>query len=159
MARGVAVEVRRLLGAPRLTAIGEPAVAADHIDDRQVPGPRPAGGDGVLSGSAQRTGKLRHIVSFLMGCECNVHFPMNVKAEKGKLIVKSFLGETTDRIAKILEGVKVEVKGNQVVVSGFNKETAGQTAANIEKATRLTGRDRRIFQDGIFITEKCGRVI
>ena len=90
---------------------------------------------------------------------CNVHFPMNVKVEGDKVVIKSFLGEKIERAAKILHGVKVEINGKDVVVSSHDKEGAGQTAANIEKATRLKGRDRRIFQDGIFITEKPGRVM
>jgi large subunit ribosomal protein L6 len=90
---------------------------------------------------------------------CNVHFPMNVKVEGEKVVIKSFLGETKERVARIMPGVKVDIKGTDVTVSSNNIESAGQTAANIEKATRLTGRDRRIFQDGIFITEKCGRAL
>ncbi len=90
---------------------------------------------------------------------CNVHFPMNVKKENDKVVIKSFLGETTLRIAKILPNVNVEINGNLITVSSSDIESAGQTAANLEKATRLNNRDRRIFQDGIFITEKCGRAI
>jgi len=90
---------------------------------------------------------------------CNVHFPMNVKQEGDKITIKSFLGETTDRFSKILPNTTVEIKGNHITVSSYDIEAAGQTAANLEKATRLTGRDRRIFQDGIFITSKCGRSI
>ena len=101
---------------------------------------------------------------------CNVHFPMQVsvaKATEGdrkqvigdRVIIKSFLGETTERIAKIVRDAKVEIKGNKITVSSSDIEAAGQTAGNLEKATRLTGRDRRIFQDGIFITTKPGRKI
>ena len=90
---------------------------------------------------------------------CNVHFPMNVKADGDKVVIKSFLGETTIREAKILPNAKVDIKGSQITVTSNNIEAAGQTAANLEKATRLTGRDRRIFQDGIFITKKPYRVI
>ncbi len=90
---------------------------------------------------------------------CNVHFPMNVKQEDGKIIIKSFLGETTKRVARIMPTTNVDIKGSQITVTSSSIENAGQTAANIEKATRLTGRDRRVFQDGIFITEKNGRKI
>lgn len=90
---------------------------------------------------------------------CNVHFPMNVKVDEDKIIIKSFLGETTKRIAKILPNVKIDISGNKITISSNDIEAAGQTAANLEKATRLTGRDRRIFQDGIFMTKKPWRVI
>ena len=98
---------------------------------------------------------------------CNVHFPMNVKIEpvaqssgcREKVVIKSFLGETTERISKIHPEAKVDIKGNIITVTSHDIEAAGQTAANLEKATRLTGRDRRIFQDGIFITKKPYRVI
>ena len=86
----------------------------------------------------------------------NVHFPMNVKADGDKVIIKSFLGETTERIAKICKGSKVDIKGSSITVTSHDIESAGQTAANLEKATRLIGRDRLIFQDGIYITEKPG---
>lgn len=90
---------------------------------------------------------------------CNVHFPMTVKMEGNELIISNFLGEKHKRKAKILKGVEVEINGNQIVVSGHDVESAGQTAANIEKATRVSKKDRRIFQDGIFMTSKKGREI
>jgi len=90
---------------------------------------------------------------------CNVHFPMNVKVDGNRVVIKTFLGETVERIARIMPGVNVDVKGNKISVSSNNIEAAGQTAANIERATKLTGRDRRVFQDGIFITAKPGRKI
>jgi len=134
-----------------------------------------AGGKIVLSakGATRRESKMigtiwAHLKNMIKGVGedfvyklevCNVHFPMNVKIEGDKVVIKSFLGETTQRIAKIASGSKVEIKGSEVTVSSHDIEAAGQTAANLEKATRLTGRDRRIFQDGIFITNKCGRAI
>jgi len=43
------------------------------------------------------------------------------------------------------------------VLNGPNLEDAGQTAANIERATKIKGFDPRVFQDGIYIIEKPGR--
>ncbi|MEK6855584.1 MAG: 50S ribosomal protein L6 [Nanoarchaeota archaeon] len=90
---------------------------------------------------------------------CNVHFPMTLKVEKDKLIINNFLGEKTPRSAVILPNVKVEVKGQKITVASRDKELAGQTAANIEKATIVRKRDRRVFQDGIFLVERAGELI
>lgn len=90
---------------------------------------------------------------------CNVHFPMTVKVEKEFLVITNFLGEKEKRVARILPSVSVSINGQKIIVSGMSIESAGQTAANIEKATWVSKRDRRVFQDGIFITSKCGRPI
>lgn len=87
---------------------------------------------------------------------CNVHFPMTAKVEGNKLLISNFLGEKINRIAEILSGVEVEVKGQKITVSGSDIEKTGQTAANIERATKVPNKDRRIFQDGIFMTSKSG---
>lgn len=111
---------------------------------------------------------LAHLKNMFAGLEqpyvyeleiCNVHFPMTVKVEGTKFIVTNFLGEKEKRVATILPHVHVEVKGQKITVSSTDVESAGQTAANIEKATHVTKRDRRVFQDGIFLTSKCGRPI
>lgn len=89
---------------------------------------------------------------------CSVHFPITVQVDKpsNSVIIKNFLGETHERRAKILEGVEVKVEKDIIIVTSAGKEAAGQTALNIENVTRVRARDRRIFQDGIFMIEKCG---
>ena len=82
------------------------------------------------------------------------HFPITVKVEGDKVIIQNFLGERTNRVAKIMGDVKVEVKGNEVLVKGIDIESVSQTAANIEQACRITKFDRRVFQDGIYIMSK-----
>jgi large subunit ribosomal protein L6 len=82
------------------------------------------------------------------------HFPISVSVKKGFIEIYNFTGEKNPRIAKIVGNTSVEVKGKEIIVSGVNKEEVGQTAANIEQAARVKGRDIRIFQDGIYITEK-----
>ena len=83
-----------------------------------------------------------------------LHFPMTVKAEKSKVVISNFLGERTPRTADIVGESKVEVKGDQIIVNGANIEDVSRTASNIERATRIKFYDRRVFQDGIFITSK-----
>jgi len=90
---------------------------------------------------------------------CNVHFPMTVKVEGSKINISNFLGEKIDRAAKIVPGVNVEIKGSKITVSGPDIEKTGQTAANIENAARVPKKDKRIFQDGIFMTSKPGGAI
>ncbi|MEK6850045.1 MAG: 50S ribosomal protein L6 [Nanoarchaeota archaeon] len=106
---------------------------------------------------------IAHIKNMFLGLEnkfvykleaCNVHFPMTLKVEGNYLLINNFLGEKVPRRAKIMSGVDIEVKGAKITISSHNKEAAGETAANIEKATKIKNRDRRIFQDGIFIVEK-----
>ena len=90
---------------------------------------------------------------------CSSHFPMNVEIVGNEVIIKNFLGEKIPRKSKIIENVNVEIKGDIITINSPNKELAGQTAANFETATRIRSRDRRVFQDGIFITNKAGRDI
>ncbi|MEM1689351.1 MAG: 50S ribosomal protein L6 [Candidatus Hadarchaeales archaeon] len=82
------------------------------------------------------------------------HFPIKVEVKGNKVLIHNFLGEKYPRVAEILEGVTVRVEGDEIIVSGIDKEAVGQTAANIEQATVVRYRDRRIFQDGCYITEK-----
>ena len=55
---------------------------------------------------------------------------------------------------KMVEGVKVEVKGQDITLTGVSKERVGLCAAQIEQLCRVRGRDRRVFQDGVYIIEK-----
>jgi len=87
------------------------------------------------------------------------HFPMNVSTAGEEVKISNFLGEKHPRTAEILEGVNVEVKGADVVVSGIDKENVAQTAANIEQATKKQNLDPRVFQDGIYLTVKDGKPI
>ncbi len=90
---------------------------------------------------------------------CSSHFPMNVAIANNKLVVKNLFGEKVPRELKLKEGPKVELKGDIIEVSGPDLEKVSQIAADIEQLTRITNRDRRIFQDGIYITHKAGKEV
>lgn len=89
----------------------------------------------------------------------NVHFPMTLKVESDSVVINNFLGEKTPRVAKIVSGANVDITGANITITSHDRRAAGQTAANLESATRLKSRDRRIFQDGIYIVEKPRRII
>jgi large subunit ribosomal protein L6 len=79
------------------------------------------------------------------------HFPIKTSVKEEKFLIENFLGERFPRTARIMPNVNVKSKGDQVLVSGFDKENVGQTAVNIELATKIRGYDPRVFQDGIYI--------
>jgi large subunit ribosomal protein L6 len=71
--------------------------------------------------------------------------------------IENFIGERYPRIATIAENVEVSVKGDDVIVSGPDKEAIGQTSTNIRRACRIKEKDPRVFQDGIYLYELyCG---
>jgi large subunit ribosomal protein L6 len=83
------------------------------------------------------------------------HFPVTVKVEGKRVLIQNFLGERSPRVAKIIGDTAVEVSGDEITVSGIDKEAVGQTARNIEQATSIKYRDLRVFQDGCYITERA----
>jgi len=103
------------------------------------------------------------IIGVTKGFKCTltihtVHFPINVEVKDNKVHIKNFLGERGERVAKIIGNVDVKVEKDKIILTGINKEDVGQTASNIEGACRISKRDRRIFQDGIYITEKVSPI-
>ena len=83
------------------------------------------------------------------------HFPIQLKLQGNRLEINNFLGEKQPRVAKIIEGVTVKIGNDEVTRTGIDKEKVGNTAANIEHATRITKRDPRVFQDGVYIIERA----
>jgi large subunit ribosomal protein L6 len=93
------------------------------------------------------------------GYECKLktvfsHFPIKTSVEGNHLIIQNFLGERFPRRAEILENVKVDIQGEHIILTAIDKEKVGQTAANIERATKVKNRDIRVFQDGIYIVKR-----
>ncbi|MFH1409846.1 MAG: 50S ribosomal protein L6 [Nanoarchaeota archaeon] len=109
-----------------------------------------------------------HIKNAFKGCNehhvyklkiCAGHFPMNVTVQKNQVVIKNFLGEKVPRTTNIREHTEVKVEGEIITVSGGDKGLVSQMAADIQQITRRPGFDRRIFQDGIYITDKAGKKI
>jgi len=111
---------------------------------------------------------VSHIRNMIIGLDngweyeleiCNVHFPMNVTYDKEKkeVSIKNLLGEKSPRVLKVSGEVEIDIKAPKIILKSYDKELAGQTATNLEKASRVRNRDRNKFQDGIFITKKPGK--
>lgn len=84
------------------------------------------------------------------------HFPMNVSVDGDQVKIDNFLGEKYPRYARIVGDTEVSIRGDEVTVTGIDKEHVGQTAANLEQATRIRKKDPRVFQDGIYLFERDG---
>ena len=86
------------------------------------------------------------------------HFPMTIKVQGNQLTVTNLFGEKVPRVAKLPwspSEVEVRVENKtDVLVKGADREKVGQTAANIERSCAIKKRDRRVFQDGIYIVSK-----
>ncbi|MCI4366041.1 MAG: 50S ribosomal protein L6 [Thermoplasmata archaeon] len=82
------------------------------------------------------------------------HFPMKVSVRGDELVIENFLGEKFPRSAHLVPGTVAQVDGEFVILSGTDIEQVGQSGANIERATHIRDYDPRVFQDGIYLTER-----
>ncbi|MBS7287697.1 MAG: 50S ribosomal protein L6 [Candidatus Freyarchaeota archaeon] len=84
------------------------------------------------------------------------HFPISVKfvPETREVIIENFLGEKSPRKTRIPPGVEVKVEKDNVILAGIDVEAVGQSAANIQQATKIKEKDPRVFQDGIYVYRK-----
>ncbi len=90
---------------------------------------------------------------------CSGHFPMNVSTSGNQLIIKNFLGEKSPRTLTLKQGTTVKIEGDQILVESHDKDLAGAMASDIELLTSKSNKDLRVFQDGIYITEKAGKKV
>ncbi|UCE16247.1 MAG: 50S ribosomal protein L6 [Candidatus Bathyarchaeota archaeon] len=82
------------------------------------------------------------------------HFPISVKVKEKTVTIGNYVGERSLRVTRIMGEVKVVVKGDDVIVQGISLEDVSQTAANIERATKVKRKDPRVFLDGIYVYEQ-----
>jgi large subunit ribosomal protein L6 len=104
---------------------------------------------------------LRNLAgSLTLGVEARLkvvaaHFPMKVQVKENHLLIENFLGEKHPRSSDLLPGTSAKVEGEFVILSGYDVEQVGQSAANIERAIRIREYDPRVFQDGIYLVERA----
>ena len=78
------------------------------------------------------------------------HFPVTVKVEGTKVLIENFQGERAPRISIIKGDTKVDVKGDDVIITGPVLTDVSQTAANIQLKSKVKNKDHRVFLDGIY---------
>ncbi|MFW9915777.1 MAG: 50S ribosomal protein L6 [Candidatus Thorarchaeota archaeon] len=85
------------------------------------------------------------------------HFPMTVQRTGDQIEVKNHYGERAAKYAKVIGDTQVKVVGDDVILTGSDKEDVGQTAANLQEITRLRGKRRKdptTFMDGVYLYER-----
>jgi large subunit ribosomal protein L6 len=82
------------------------------------------------------------------------HFPVSVKVQGDRVLVDNFYGERSPRVAEIVGDTKVQVQGEDIIVTGVSMKDVGQTAANLEQATTVKRKDQRVFLDGVYVYER-----
>lgn len=87
------------------------------------------------------------------------HFPITVQNQNGRMIIKNFVGEKKPRSTRIPENVDVKIEGDTITITSADLEKAGNFAGALEKLCVRAKFDTRIFQDGLYITEKNGRTV
>lgn len=85
------------------------------------------------------------------------HFPVTVRVSGRRVLVENFYGERAPRVADIVGDSKVDVQGEDITVTGVSIRDVGQTAANLEQATKVKRKDQRVFLDGVYIYERIRR--
>lgn len=83
------------------------------------------------------------------------HFPMKVSVKGDELVIENFLGEKHPRSTALVPGTTAKVDGEFVTIEGYDIEHVGQSAAAIERTTRIRDYDPRVFQDGIYLIERA----
>ena len=104
---------------------------------------------------------LRNLAgSLTLGVEARLkvvaaHFPMKVQVRENHILIENFLGEKHPRSSDLTPGTSAKVEGDLVILSGYDVEQVGQSAANIERTIRIRDYDPRVFQDGIYLVERA----
>ena len=78
------------------------------------------------------------------------HFPVTVKVEGKKIMIENFQGERAPRVSMIIGDTNVDVKGDDVIITGPVLTDVSQTAANVELKSKVKNKDHRVFLDGIY---------
>ena len=92
------------------------------------------------------------------------HFPIKIieMKEKQEIKIENLYGGQAPKIVKIVGNeTRIKVEGENIELTGIDKEAVGQTSANLQEATRLHGKRRKspkTFMDGLYVFDKSGTI-
>lgn len=80
------------------------------------------------------------------------HFPTKVNVKGNQILIENFLGEKTPRVVIASPGVKARTADGKVVfIEGADIEDVSHVAQAMETKTKIKSKDRRVFQDGVYL--------
>jgi len=84
------------------------------------------------------------------------HFPVQMKMQGQEFSLENFYGEKSPRKVLLPQGVKINLlaKEKKIFIESNDIELAGQAVTRLEQLTRIVGKDKRIFQDGIYLVHR-----
>lgn len=83
------------------------------------------------------------------------HFPTKVNVKGNRILIENFLGEKTPRVVVAYPGVNARTTdGKTVFIEGADIEDVSHVAQAMETMTKIKAKDRRIFQDGIYLVDR-----
>ena len=82
------------------------------------------------------------------------HFPINcnITADKKQIEIRNFIGSRNSLVVRMLHGCTVAraEEKDTIEVSGIDLEKVSQSAASIQQACQVKGKDIRKFLDGVY---------
>ncbi len=83
------------------------------------------------------------------------HFPTKVNVKGNQILIENFLGEKTPRVVVAYPGVTARTAdGKAVFIEGADLEDVSHVAQAMETRTRIKSKDRRVFQDGVYLVNR-----
>merc|ERR1711872_138681 len=86
------------------------------------------------------------------------HFPINmvVSQDGGKIEIRNFLGEKSNKSLLAPKGVKISQTGtkDEIQIEGNDLELVAKCCAQIHQSCKVRDKDIRKFLDGVYVSQK-----
>jgi large subunit ribosomal protein L9e len=86
------------------------------------------------------------------------HFPINcnITGDKKQIEIRNYIGSRNSLVVRMLHGVEVAraEEKDTIEVQGIDLEKVSQSAASIQQACQVKGKDIRKFLDGVYVSKR-----